>query len=453
MDPCECECEFECRLDCEECGCDGVCDKGPECECVCTCEFIIEYRNLLGGTHSNPEKYTVNDDTIVFERPVRPGYDFLGWQDEQGFFVPGILAGSRGDRIFYAVWSDPIVYTITYIMNGGTNDPANPATYTVTSNTITLQPPTRAGYTFAGWTPVNTIPAGSTGSRTFTANWTALTTTPYTVLYLGTNGVELMRLGLQGTTDMVASAMPFGFPGYTFVAGHASNLLSGIIAADGSLVLILMYDPVAAPAVAIIPPPAPPAVITEDPPEEDPPADEPPALTDIPDPEPPLAAAPDEDPEPDEDDDDDQFVLSIPEQDVPLAAPGGGDGKHWALWNLILSIAGALLAIMIGVRVLIKRRKENDEEDYEGAQAETNGEKQKRSRLLLILAIPFFAIIAIILFIITQDMTRPMIPVDYWTLAHAILFLGGVISYIFAYKKEKDEDSDDEEPAINTTVA
>jgi hypothetical protein len=39
-------------------------------------------------------------------------------------------------------------YTISYELNGGTNDANNPATYNVESENITLADPTRAGYTF-----------------------------------------------------------------------------------------------------------------------------------------------------------------------------------------------------------------------------------------------------------------------------------------------------------------
>ena len=38
---------------------------------------------------------------------------------------------------------EAIVYDITYIMNGGTNDPSNPDTYTIEDDTITLSDPTR----------------------------------------------------------------------------------------------------------------------------------------------------------------------------------------------------------------------------------------------------------------------------------------------------------------------
>ena len=70
-------------------------------------------------------------------------------------------------------------YDITYELDGGTNAEGNPDTYTVEQD-ITLSAPTRAGYTFTGWTwvgqtePKTTVnlAAGSvTGDLTFTANW------------------------------------------------------------------------------------------------------------------------------------------------------------------------------------------------------------------------------------------------------------------------------------------
>ena len=72
----------------------------------------------------------------------------------------------------------PISYTISYNLDGGTVS-GNPTTYTVESNAITLNNPTKDGYTFTGWTGSNgttpsttvTIPKGSTGDRTYTANW------------------------------------------------------------------------------------------------------------------------------------------------------------------------------------------------------------------------------------------------------------------------------------------
>ena len=76
-----------------------------------------------------------------------------------------------------AQWT-PVNYTISYTLNGG-GETTNPTSYTIESTAITLNNPTRNGYTFAGWTGSNgetpeqsvTIAHGSTGNKTYTANW------------------------------------------------------------------------------------------------------------------------------------------------------------------------------------------------------------------------------------------------------------------------------------------
>lgn len=79
---------------------------------------------------------------------------------------------------------DPVKYTITYHLDGGTNDAANPAEYDATQ-TITLKDPTREGYTFEGWysdnafqNKVTTIAAGTTGNLDFYAKWKKNGVTP-----------------------------------------------------------------------------------------------------------------------------------------------------------------------------------------------------------------------------------------------------------------------------------
>ncbi len=89
-----------------------------------------------------------------------------------------IPAGSIGDRAYTAHWT-PIAYALTYDLDGGTSN--NPTSYTAESAAITLTNPTKPGYDFARWSGTGitgglvmtvTIPAGSTGDRTYTAHWT-----------------------------------------------------------------------------------------------------------------------------------------------------------------------------------------------------------------------------------------------------------------------------------------
>ena len=128
--------------------------------------FRVTY-DLDGGINaeSNPETYAVEDE-VTLAAPTRTGYTFAGWSDGGK-----IAKGSTGDKTFTANWT-PIEYAVSYNLNGGTNNASNPATYTV-EDAVTLAAPTREYYTFTGWSDGGKIAKGSTGTKTFTANWTS----------------------------------------------------------------------------------------------------------------------------------------------------------------------------------------------------------------------------------------------------------------------------------------
>ncbi len=151
--------------------------------------FSVTY-NLNGGTNnpSNPTSYTVNSGNITLRDPTRTGYSFKGWYSDSSLTtkVTSISSGSTGDKTFYAKW-EKATYSITYNLNGGTNNPSNPASYTMDSGNITLLDPTRSYYTFKGWysdsgftTKVTTINASSLTNITLYAKWEATT---YTITY------------------------------------------------------------------------------------------------------------------------------------------------------------------------------------------------------------------------------------------------------------------------------
>ena len=141
--------------------------------------YAISY-DLRGGSAGNPASYTVESGAFTLNNPSRNGYAFSGWT---GTGLSGntasvtIPAGSSGNRAYYANWT-PVTYYISYNFNGG-NPVSNPGSFTIESPGFTLNNPTRTGYAFAGWTGTGlagntasvTIPAGSTGSREYTANW------------------------------------------------------------------------------------------------------------------------------------------------------------------------------------------------------------------------------------------------------------------------------------------
>ena len=137
---------------------------------------------------------TMSEQTFTFD-VVQPltvnaftldNYLFAGWNTTTN----GIVTYTDGQSVsnlatvqdavvnLYALWTQNL-YTITYDLNGGSVATPNPTTYTDLSRDITLANPTREGYGFIGWTGTGlseptmtvTIPAGSTGNRSYTANW------------------------------------------------------------------------------------------------------------------------------------------------------------------------------------------------------------------------------------------------------------------------------------------
>ena len=121
--------------------------------------------------------------TITLPNATRNGYSFAGWYDRE---TGGTKVGAAGTQIsisasttLYARWSKT-TYSITYDLQGG--QASNPVSYDV-DTAVTLAPPTRIGHVFEGWTGSNgttpqkevSLAKGTTGNKTYKANWTPAT--------------------------------------------------------------------------------------------------------------------------------------------------------------------------------------------------------------------------------------------------------------------------------------
>ena len=166
-------------------------------------------------------KWTVNQYTITFDtdggsaiapitqdygtavtapaEPTRTGYTFAGW-------TPAIPEAMPAENLTIKAKWTVNTYTITYDLDGGTAE-GNPASYTVESGAITLAEPAKPGYTFTGWSGTDlegadnldvTIPAGSTGDRSYTAHWQV--NTVYSTL----------RFETRGGSALATLALPYG---------------------------------------------------------------------------------------------------------------------------------------------------------------------------------------------------------------------------------------------------
>lgn len=177
-------------------------------------QFTISFKTD-GGNEVESITQDYNTGITAPANPVKKGYTFTGWDKKIPDFMPA------ENMLLTAQWSKD-VYNITYNLNGGEAD--NPDTYQVDSSVITLKTPVRKGYTFTGWSGTGidgisenvVITTGSTGGRTYTANWTE---NSYTIQFMpygdGTTG-SMDEMSLMYTDETSLSANVFARPGYTF---------------------------------------------------------------------------------------------------------------------------------------------------------------------------------------------------------------------------------------------
>lgn len=143
----------------------------------------MSYTVKFDARNGNP----VNTQTIIYGSnvtaapvPERPYYVFLGWYPTPACDTSpvGFPLSIMGNVTLYAGWR-PQIYNIHYDLDGGKTSSDNPSSYMVESSTFTLRNPSRAGYTFLGWTGTDlaqpttsvTVYKGSAGDRWYTARW------------------------------------------------------------------------------------------------------------------------------------------------------------------------------------------------------------------------------------------------------------------------------------------
>lgn len=131
--------------------------------------YRVTFLDAKGNTIKEQEVKS-GEDANPPTAPAREGYTFKGWS--------GSYQNISKNTELTAEY-EPIPYSITYELNGGSMESENPSSYTIETETNILAEPVREGYFFVGWyeqddfsgTPVDRIPKGSMGNKTLYARW------------------------------------------------------------------------------------------------------------------------------------------------------------------------------------------------------------------------------------------------------------------------------------------
>ena len=136
----------------------------------------------------------------------------------------------------------------------------------------------------------------------------------------------------------------------------------------------------------------------------------------------------------------------VEEEYTPKASPQ----YYWALINLIC----AILTVLFGLLLLISKRhkdEDDDEEDDETKdQTTTNDDEEKeqekkRGLFTCVLAV-LIAIVSVVFFLVTEDLSLPWTWTDQWTIWMVVIGLVQIVVFFVGRKwKNVDNDDDDEE--------
>lgn len=116
--------------------------------------YNITY-HLGGGINAedNPTEFNERTLPLTLKAPTRDGFTFGGWYQNPAYSgnqMTTIDAGTEKNVSLWAKWN-AIEYSVSYVLNGGTNSDQNVATYTILDTPVKLYNPTRDGYLFEGW--------------------------------------------------------------------------------------------------------------------------------------------------------------------------------------------------------------------------------------------------------------------------------------------------------------
>ncbi len=128
-----------------------------------------------------------------------------------------------------------------------------------------------------------------------------------------------------------------------------------------------------------------------------------------------------------------ESTIIVEEGAALSATPFRAIGGAWSLFDLIMTVVAILLAI---IYLAVRPKNNENQNEY----AYNNDEEKHKKRIVTSLALFLFAMFSVVLLLLTQDFTKPMIIFDIWSIIFALVALIQVVVMFFVRKKNDEED-------------
>lgn len=354
------------------------------------------------GSILKSETVLKGHDATAPTDPTREDFEFTGWDRDFTDVQENLTVTAQYEQT---------VFTVIFVDHDGTV--LNTQKVTRGDDAIAPVDPAREGYDFTGW---NSTFTNVQRDLTVTAMYAPIPEIErFTVTFMDHDGTVLGVQNVVRGEDAIAPTDPTR-EGYRFTGWNNTfiNIQSDLTVTAQYEEIVIDQPPVVVTPTPVAPAPAAPAtpVAPVAAVAAAPVAPVAPAVETVEDNATPLA----------ED--------VVEDNTTPLAKAEG----TWALVNLIC----AIVTVLFGFILLISKKKKEEDEDDE---YEEEPNEKKRGTFTRVLSV-ITAIISVIAFILTEDMTLKMIMVDKWTIMMLVITVIQIVIFAFGRKWKDNDDKD-----------